>query len=540
MPESCDDRHTTGDENEERARMAFDAARMGAFDYDLAADRTKFFGNFHSLFGWPQDRQHSNLEFLQAIHADDRQRMVSQATLAVEGGSSFELEYRVVWPDGSLHWIAQKATVLRDQAGAPVRMVGVAMDIDDRKRAEEERERLDARVQQAQKLETLGTLAGGVAHDFNNLLQAILGNTSIIRLRADSSANIQNSLEQIEIACQRASELTNQLLAYAGKGRLVVEAVDLSQLAMEMSKLLESSLPHKPRLQGQFTPGLPAVGGDPTQLRQVVMNLVINAAESLPENNGVIRLSTGAVELSADDLSSLLLGNGLVTGTYVYFEVCDTGCGMTEEIRSKVFDPFFTTKQSGRGLGLAAVLGIVRGHRGALQVHSEAGSGTVFRVLFPALGTSAINHPATYLDQSRSHRAANTILVVDDEPAIRNSAKLLLESLGFSVVTASDGLDALEIFRTGPAEFCAVLLDLTMPNMSGAEAFHELRKLRADVPILVTSGFSGREPVQEFHETGRVGFIQKPYRGSELKAKLLEVLGRAKQGDTECVVTNGS
>jgi nitrogen-specific signal transduction histidine kinase/CheY-like chemotaxis protein len=388
---------------------------------------------------------------------------------------------------------------------------------------------LDARVQQVQKLETLGTLAGGVAHDFNNLLQAILGNASIIRLHAGSSAAVQNSLDQIEIACQRASELTNQLLAYAGKGRIVVEEVDLSRLALEMSQLLVASLPRKPRLLGQFAPALPAVAGDPTQLRQVVMNLVINAAESLQENGGVIHLSTGTVDLAADELAGLLLGNELPPGPFVYFEVCDTGCGMTEEIRSRIFDPFFTTKQNGRGLGLAAVLGIVRGHRGALQVHSESGSGTLFRVLFPISQKLAAGRPLQPCQPAPAETASGTILVVDDEAAIRDSARLLLESLGFAVLTACDGIEAVATFKTSRTAVSAVLLDLTMPNMSGVEAFRELRGVRPDVPILFTSGYSEQETVREFQEAGLVGFIHKPYRGSELRTKLFEILERAKQ-----------
>lgn len=388
---------------------------------------------------------------------------------------------------------------------------------------------LDARVQQVQKLETLGTLAGGVAHDFNNLLQAILGNASIIRLHADSSADVQISLDQIEIACRRAGELTNQLLAYAGKGKFVLETVDVSQLAIEMSKLLVASLPRKPRLLGQFAPGLPAVEGDPTQLRQVLMNLVINAAESLSDQSGVIRLSTGKVDLTAENLAGLLLGNDLPPGTYIFFEVCDTGCGMTEEIRSRIFDPFFTTKQNGRGLGLAAVLGIVRGHRGALQVHSELGSGTLIRVLFPVSRKSLAGRPRAPGQQSPVEQNSGTILVVDDEKAIRNSARFLLESLGFAVRTASDGLEAVEIFKTMYAEISAVLLDLTMPKLSGAEAFRELRAVRPDVPILVTSGYSEKETGKQFQAAGLVGFIQKPYRGSELRTRLLELLKHARE-----------
>lgn len=385
---------------------------------------------------------------------------------------------------------------------------------------------LHARVQQVQKLETLGTLAGGVAHDFNNMLQAILGNASLIREQVGLPAEIQNSLEQIEIACRRAAELNTLLLAYAGKGKFVLELVDLSQLAIEMSKLLASSLPRRPQLLGQFAPGLPKVAGDPTQLRQVLMNLVLNAAESLSENGGVIRLATGQADLTAEELAGFWLGNDLSPGGYVYFEVCDTGCGMSEEVQSRIFDPFFTTKQNGRGLGLAAVLGIVRGHRGALEVHSELGSGTIVRVFFPACDEASPSRPPITQQRPLAENNAGTILVVDDEEAIRNSARFLLESLGYTVLTACDGNEAVAAFKANQADINAVLLDLSMPRMSGPEVLRELRSVRPDVPIIITSGRFEKEVMQQFQESDPIRFIQKPYRGNDLRTKLHELLTR--------------
>ncbi len=373
-------------------------------------------------------------------------------------------------------------------------------------------------------LEMLGTLAGGVAHDFNNLLQAILGNAGLIREHAPFSPEIQNCLDQIETAAHRASELTRQLLAYAGKGKFVIEAVDLSQVAYEMSKLLEASLPKRARILGQFPRGLPTIEGDPTQVRQVVMNLVINAAEALPRGVGVVRLATGLVHLSFEELSAMYLGAGLAAGKYVYVEVCDTGCGMSAEIKARVFEPFFTTKNTGRGLGLAAVLGIVRGHRGALQVHSEPGAGTVFRALFPASEIVADGPAPTVIRPAGRQEPRGTILVVDDEPAIRNSAKLLLETIGYSAVTAGDGPEAIQLLRNRPMEISAVILDLTMPQMSGNETFRELRGVRPDLPILVTSGYSEEESVRPFQANHFTGFIQKPYRAGQLRLKLHELL----------------
>jgi signal transduction histidine kinase/CheY-like chemotaxis protein len=519
--------HQSFRDSEERARMAFAAARMGAFDWQAGDEKSSYFGDMMSLFGRAADDEHkSYADFLQSIHPDDRALVDETVRRALKGGCDYEVEFRAVWPDGTLHWIAEKGTVHRDAAGKPMRMLGIALDIDERKHAEEERARLDARVQQTQKLETLGTLAGGVAHDFNNLLQAILGNAGLIREQAPPSPMIENCLDQIDMAVQRASELTRRLLAYAGKGKFVAEPIDLSAVALEMSKLLEASIPKRARILGQFPPGLPAIAGDPTQVRQVIMNLVINAAESLSEGSGVMRLATGIVSLATQELAGLSLGDGRAAGNYVYFEVCDTGCGMTDEIKAKIFDPFFSTKDKGRGLGLAAVLGIMGAHQGALQVHSEPGAGSVFRVLFPASDKPLSPGLAPRFGEIPGYRTLGMILVVDDEPSIRNSAKLLLETMGYKVVTAGDGLEALQVFGDRQSEISAVLLDLTMPHMSGSEAFRELRALRPDLPILVTSGYSEEESVRDFHDSDLAGFIQKPYRASQLRARLREVLER--------------
>ncbi len=515
-------------ESEERARLAFEVAHMGAFDWHVDSGRSRFFGKMMPLFGRNAEDDHASYaQFLEAIHPEDRPRVEKAVQGALRDGSGYDVEFRALWPDGTEHWLAEKAVVIPHTTGRPARMIGVTLDIDERKRSEVERGQLDARVQQVQKLETLGTLAGGVAHDFNNLLQAILANAGLIRQYVEASSEVQGCVDQIETAAERASDLTMQLLAYSGKGRFVIEALDLSLLAVEMSKLLEASLPKNARVLGQFPPDLPAVEGDPTQLRQVVMNLILNAAESLIDNPGVIRLATGIVRLSTEELAGLLFGTGLDAGRYLYFEVGDTGCGMTEEIKSKIFDPFFTTKDQGRGLGLAAVLGIVRGHRGAMQFHSAPGEGTVFRILLPASDKPAKTRLQTIPPKPVPLHVKGTILVVDDEPAIRHAARLLLEGMGFSVATACDGLEAINMFKIRPAEFSAVLLDLSMPQMTGAQVLRELRTVRPDIPILLSSGYTEEEAVLQFQENGTAGFLQKPYRGSQLRAKLQEVLQQA-------------
>jgi CheY-like chemotaxis protein len=296
-----------------------------------------------------------------------------------------------------------------------------------------------------------------------------------------------------------------------------------------MSKLLEVSLLKSAVIQAQFPAAIPPVDGDPSQLRQVVMNLLLNAAEALSDARGVIRVGTGNLRLTTRELSQMSIGAGLPEGSYTYFEVCDTGCGMTAEIAAKIFDPFFTTKSKGRGLGLAAVLGIVRGHRGALQVESAAGLGTIVRVFLPASSGTPAPRLSSPLDISAVDRKYGPVLVVDDEEAIRTSATLLLKALGFSVLTAADGHDAIELFRENRQSICAVVLDLTMPRVSGAEAFRELRQIRVDLPILITSGYSEEDIVDQFRGSGPVSFIQKPYRGNELLARLLDVLSPARK-----------
>lgn len=516
-------------ESEELARVAFEAAHIGAFDWHVSRDRARFFGNMMALFGRTATEEHKNFaEFLNSVHPDDRQRVADAVRQSLATGRDYEIEFRTLWPDGSVHWLAERAVVYQDSQGAPLRMVGVTLDIDERKRSEAQREQLDTRVQEAQKLETLGTLAGGVAHDFNNLLQVILSNAALLRLRSGPAPELRTCLDQIETATHQASELTGQLLAYAGKGRVVVEVVDLSSLVLEMSKLLEVSLLKSAVIQAQFPVGIPPVDGDPSQLRQVVMNLLLNAAEALPDARGVIRVGTGNLRLSTSELSQMSIGAGLPEGSYTYFEVCDTGCGMTPEVSSKIFDPFFTTKNKGRGLGLAAVLGIVRGHRGALQVESAPGLGTIVRVFLPASSGTPAQRPLRPPEIAAGDGMRGTVLVVDDELAIRKSATLLLEALGFKVLTAGDGREAIERFQAEQNSISAVILDLTMPHVSGAEAFRELRQIRSDLPILITSGYAEEDIVGQFKDSGPVSFIQKPYRGSELLSRLLGVLNPAR------------
>jgi PAS domain S-box-containing protein len=388
--------------------------------------------------------------------------------------------------------------------------------------AEQQRLDLETQMQQAQRLESLGVLAGGIAHDFNNLLTAILGhaNLALIDLAPGSAAH--DSLREIDKASGRAAELCRQMLAYAGKGRFVAEPINLSRLIEETVHLLRVSISKKVLLHCQLAEGLPEIQADPAQLRQVAMNLVINAAEAIGDADGVIAISTGVMQCDEDSLRGSRLIEPPAAGRYVYLEVTDTGCGMDAETRTRIFDPFFTTKFAGRGLGLAAVLGIVRGHRGALKVESERGRGTTFRIMFPAGAKAAA--PAETGANTPPWRGTGTILLVDDEEPVRNVAGRMLERLGFAVIRAGDGREAVDLFRAHAPTVVCVLLDLAMPRMDGEETFRELRRIQPDVRVVLTSGYSNQEIMGRFRSAGLAGSIEKPFQLETLSTKLREVL----------------
>ena len=411
-------------------------------------------------------------------------------------------------------------------------LVGLGMDITDRKRAEEQRLDLERQVQHAQKLESLGVLAGGIAHDFNNLLMVILGNTDLALDELSPHAPARENIREVEKAAKRAAELSKQMLAYSGKGRFVVEPINLNEFVEEMAHLLEISISKKAVLKYNFADNLPPIDGDATQIRQIIMNLITNASEAIGDESGVIALSTGAMDCDRaylDGVNDVLragLDEPLPEGIYTYLEVADTGCGMNAETIQKIFDPFFSTKFTGRGLGMAAVLGIVRGHGGAIKIYSEPGKGTTFKVLFPA-GESLENGAVIQRrDNSASEawQGRGTVLIADDEETVRAVGKQMLDRMGFEVLMAADGREAVEIFGDHADEIDCVLLDLTMPHMDGEQAFRELRRLRPDVTVILCSGYNEQDATQRFAGKGLAGFVQKPYNMAKLRKQLMEVL----------------
>jgi PAS domain S-box-containing protein len=401
-------------------------------------------------------------------------------------------------------------------------------EMQERAQAEEARLAMERKLLETQKLESLGVMAGGIAHDFNNLLLSILGNTSLalFDLEPDSPARV--TLEQINIAAARAADLTQQILAYAGKGRFVMQQISINVLLEEMAQLLKASIPKNVTLHFSLAEQLPLILADATQMRQVIMNLIVNAAEALEGQDGTIDISSGRLHATRRGLDQTLLGESLPEGNYVSFEVRDSGRGMDDETRSKIFDPFFTTKFTGRGLGLAAVQGIIRSHKGTLSVESAAGQGTTFCVLLPQVedtmmdGHQRESSPASSTAVAQGGR---TVLIVDDEEHILNVTGQILRRVGYNVLCASDGAQALQHARRAEHPIDCVLLDMTMPNVSSEKIAHELWKLRPETRIILMSGYSVEEANSRFVDVELAGFLQKPFTIVQLQDLLKKVLG---------------
>jgi len=619
-------------EAEDRLRFVLDSADIGYIDYDIARDTSTRSLKHDQIFGFHDAIPHWDYHILLGrVHPEDRRPVGDQLRGILTRGQA-EAEFRVLWPDGSLHWLWAQARCHRNVDGKPAHISAVVADITRRKLDEEslreqaqlldlahdaiisldrtetiqfwsqgaarmygwtreeavgrvsqdllhtefpilldeirrkvateghwegqlthvrkdgttlkvssrwavrlgssgqfqgtlqintdvtERLRIEEQLRHTQKLESLGVLAGGVAHDFNNLLTGILGNTSLALESVPPHHPQRQFLEEVMRASERAADLTRQLLAYAGKGRFIMRTIDLSAVVREIRGLLLTSIPKNVQLHLQLHSRLPGIDADPGQLQQIVMNLVINGAEAIGAEGGSVLVLTGVEEVDEAYIATMSsAGEVLRPGSYVMLEVHDTGCGMEQETLARMFDPFFTTKFAGRGLGLSAVLGIVRAHQGAIKVYSKPEQGTTLKVLLPASANPVSAAPRAV---TGNLGGTGTILVVDDEDLVRQTARLTLQRYGYQVMLASNGAEALECYRGQPDAIALVLLDLTMPVMNGEETLTHLQVLDPGVRVLLTSGYNEVEAVQRFAGKGLAGFIQKPYTASALAEKV--------------------
>ena len=417
---------------------------------------------------------------------------------------------------------------VRGNGGTAVVRMAVS-DISERKRAEQERLEMERRLLHAQKLESLGVMAGGIAHDFNNLLTAITGNLALALAHLSPASAARERMEEAVRATKRAAELTRQLLAYSGRGRFVLEALDLSAAVDENAHMLRAAIPGTVTLSLHLGKPLPAIAADAAQIQQIVMNLITNAAEAIGDRTGVVTLSTGVGAFDASYLGRGRVAEDPAPGRFVWLEVTDTGSGMDSVTQQRLFDPFFTTKFTGRGLGMSAVLGIVKGHGGTLIVDSQPGKGTTIRVLLPPSETpsaakgSNVHAPGGSPHEEKPSAVLGTILVVDDEDVVRDVCAQMVEFLGFQVLRAANGEEAVSLFRAHSREIVGVILDLTMPQMDGVAAFEALRQIQPNVNVILSSGYDEQEATERFAGRGLACFLQKPYELDTLKERLERV-----------------
>ena len=508
------------EENEHKLRVLFDVIQSGIIELDVEG-RVQFANQrMAEMLGLPLDELIGSL-YLDRVAAGQRDAAAANLLGLLRGESqSVFCERFYQRKDGSSFWGYLTARKLESPDGRGPSLVGTVTDMTELKLAEEKRLRMEQQMLHVQKLESLGVLAGGIAHDFNNILTAILGNASLALHKLPSGSGAQDNLQRIESAACKAADLARQMLAYSGKGHFVLDLLDMNDLVREMTSMLEVSISKKVALQFRPEIALPRILADPTQLQQVVMNLTINASEAVGEASGLIAIRTGSKVCGSGYFKDDSPDATLPAGNYVFLEVSDTGCGMDRDTQRRIFEPFFTTKFTGRGLGMAAILGIIRGHRGAIKVYSEPGQGSTFRVYFPASGHQ--RGPEVVKGVEEHWSGSGTVLLVDDEESVRNVGTAMLRNLGFAVLCAADGREALAVFRERREEISLVLMDLTMPNLGGEETFHELRSIDPNVEVILSSGYSEHEVTRRFLGKGISGFVQKPYT----LATLREILGR--------------
>jgi len=511
----------------ERLDIAIRNGVIGLWDYDIPEDSLTVNEAMTDLLGFDMHiLSNVQREWGKYLHHDDLPQSLKAMVDHLKGKKEYYVdEYRLRLPDGKYRWFLSRGKISEyNDNGSPVRVSGSVTDITDLKESEEKRLKLEQKMQQAQKLESLGILAGGIAHDFNNLLMGVIGNTDILLYEMPENLKLQSKLLDIKKAAKRASELTNQMLAYSGRGKFLVEPINLNELVQEMSSFLGTSISKKVDLLYFLNKDLPLFEGDATQVRQVVMNIIVNASESIGNNRGEIKISTYVEEIDGTSMEKLTIGNGIRPGKYIALEISDTGCGIEQKQIKQIFDPFFTTKFTGRGLGLAAVLGIIKGHHGALKLQSEKDKGTTFIIYLPVtfkpeIKIETMEEPS----EIKNNTAKLQVLIIDDEDYIRTLATRMLKIAGHTSFTAANGEEGIQIFQEKSSILSCVILDLTMPDLDGEEVLKELLKINPNVPVIISSGYSPDDITKRFKKNEISGFLQKPYQLSEL----LDAIGQS-------------
>lgn len=458
-------------------------------------------------------------ELLAKVHPEDEKKIAALIEQLRRNKKEQDwqgpVDCRVLHRDGEYRSFSGQLHILYDPAGSAVFLGGSVRDVTASAQMEESMRVLEKKFHDSQKMAGLGLLASGIAHDFNNLMTVVLGNAELSLLEHGGSDG--GVLDEIKKTALRAAELANQMLVYTGKASgAVSQSVNLSSVVKEMASLLDVSISKKVSIKYCLAKDTPTIRGEISQLRQVAMNLITNASEAIGDRPGVIAINIHGVDLKAGDLGRTIPPGGLPSGPYVMLEVSDTGEGMSEETMQRIFDPLFTTKITGRGLGLASLLNVVKRHNGAVEVKSKLGHGTVFRIYFPAEteGTEASEESAPVVVST--WRGSGTVLVADDEAAIREVTRILLERFGFRVIMAVDGLEAVDLYKEHAGDISLILIDINMPKLSGTEAVLRIRHISPAVPVLFMSGYPREQIMERFGKDPHTEFVKKPFQSSDL------------------------
>jgi len=502
--------------NRDRLSLAMDVSKLGTYDCYIPENRMEWSARALAIMGLAPGTSLSYEQYLEMLHPEDRPGMERAREESWKSNRDFEVELRIVWPDGSLHWLVVRGRPYRDESGRPVRSSGVIQDITHQKKMEEVQLR-------SQKLESLGTLAGGIAHDFNNILFAISGNVELASEDISPNHPAQSNLAEIKKGARRAADLVRQILVFSRPQDRKREILPIEPVVAEAVKLIRSTLPARIEVHTSFAPDLPSVAIDPSQIHQIVVNLATNAAHAIGSHAGTIEVLLTATNVGPDESAV----RGIPSGRYVLLEVTDNGCGMDRATRERIFDSLFTTKPVGQGpgLGLSMVYGIVRSHGGAVTLYSEPGKGTVFHIYLPVVHQNNAVKP----DSSEPILQGDSwhVLYVDDEEALVTMVTHKLSRLGYKVTGFTDAEEALREFTSQPANFDAIVTDLAMPRLSGFDLLRQVLTLRPNIPTVMTSGYLRPEDHELAHQMGVQQVILKPSTTEELGVALDALLRKS-------------
>jgi hypothetical protein len=504
------------DKSRHRMRFALEAAGVGTWESDIKSGKTEWSDVLERLHGQPPGSFGGTFEaFIEAIHPHDRQRVLDLIAQSLRDHTESRVEYRVTWPDGSIHWIAGVGQSFYDEAGQPVRAAGVGMDITVQKHLEEQ-------FRQAQKMESIGNLAGGISHDFNNLLSIVTGYCDLLAERFVADTAATEDLAEIRRASASATALTRQLLAFSRKQILAPQVVNLNDTLADFQNMLSRLLEENVRIDFRLAPDLAPVDIDPGQIEQVLLNLAVNARDAMP-HGGVLTIETANVTL---DESYAQMHVDVQPGAYVALSVSDTGSGMSLDVQARLFEPFFTTKEKGggTGLGLATVFGIVKQSRGHIWVYSELGMGTTFKLYLPVASSPHVEVPTKRTQASADLAGIETILVVEDADSLRLLSEKILKRYGYTVLLAANGDEAQRVCLDHPDPIHVVLADVIIPGGSGRTIADWITRHRPETKIIYMSGYTDNAIVHHGVLDPGTAFLQKPFSPEALARKVREVL----------------